>query len=134
MSECGGGRRPTLSTALDEIVRHHYTQGMTVWSWIYLLLWPVAAVVVARFILEGMAAAGRTLNSMTRFGALMVGLGVGMVWPLWAPLLLLWAGARRFLVTSHERRAAERAELEHLRAQARALGLPLGSLDGEDRL
>jgi hypothetical protein len=26
------------------------------------------------------------------------------------------------------------AELEHLRKQARALGLPLGSLDGEDRL
>jgi hypothetical protein len=134
MSERGGGRRPTLSTALDEIVRYHYTQGMTVWSWIYLLLWPVAAVVAARLILEGMAAAGRTLNPMTRFGALMVGLGVGMVWPLWAPLMLLWVGARRFLITAHERQAAMHAELEHLRKQARALGLPLGPLDGEDRL
>lgn len=99
---------------------------MTVWSWIYLLLWPVAAVVAARLLLEG-------LPGMPKPIALLMGLFAAAAWPFWTPFLLLWVGARRFLVTSHERRAAERAELEQLRKYARTLGLPLGPLDGEDR-
>jgi hypothetical protein len=106
---------------------------MTVWSWIYLALWPVAAVALARFILEGMARDGRTINAMARFGALVAGLAASVIWPFWAPFLLFWVGARRFLVTGHERRAAEAAKLALLRRQARELGLPIPAFESEER-
>lgn len=104
---------------------------MTISSWIYLIGWPVITVLAARLILEGMARDGHRVTGWLRFGALVAGGGLAVLWPFWAPFAVLWLVAKPFLTTSHERRAAERAELARLRKQARELGLPLGPL--EDR-
>lgn len=63
-----------------------------------------------------------------------IGLFLGLVWPVSVPVLVVWTlltpVVNRLSRTSIDRESAERQELERLREQAKALGLPY---PGEDR-